>query len=190
MPRTLADLIRRISKGYGIPDSEARSLLGKLQFTVSLDDLTDVEATDVFSQRPCIGGTSGAGGVGTFFEIQLRNPERSGVIVVVEAFGIASDTDTTWELQIADTVLTNLITTKAFRDRRIRGAPAAEIRTLVSGGAGTPTGFTSRLLANDSKYFTGANYALCDGQGLLLGVSVAQIDTRAFFLWTEESAGA
>ncbi len=188
MPRTLADIVRRVSRGYGIPTSEAERLLGRPIFSILIDDLRDEEATDVFSQRPSYGSILSPATAAVNSRIQLFNPAGSGVIAVLNRVLIASDVLSAFQGSELDTPFGNQVVTKAFRDRRITGNPACDIdHSEIGAAVGGAIKINGRLAA-DIPVVVELDIILQAGQGFHFGLNTQnQLITGTFF-WREEAA--
>jgi len=187
VPRNFGDIVRRVSRGYGIPETQAASLLGRPVFTISIDDLTDEEASDVFVLRPSI-GRIGVGAVAAQFpQAQILNPAASGVIAIVEQLFIESDTTADVRFSLSNVELANLGTEVAFRDRRIPGAPAIELRNGNAVGAVGTRIFRLPIEAGVTYHIPNLNLLLGQDQGLIIELETVNIELELSLLWSEET---
>ncbi len=186
MPKTIADLTRRVSRGYGLPVSQARALLGNPIFTIQLDDLRDEEASDVFVVRPSWGTIGQEAVVGEFSHVQIFNPLGSGVLCVVEEVLLDSSAADFARIGRSDTALATAGTQQNFRDRRIRGAPACLLRrdTNAVQQVTSDIGFS---IPASTTIRTGLDAILEPGRGLGFELITANLTLTVSVVWREET---
>lgn len=187
MPRNFGDIVRRVSRGYGIPETQAAALLGKPVFVIAIDDLTDEEASDVFVLRPSIGRV-GVGAVAAEFpQAQILNPPASGVLAILEQLFIESDTAADVRFSFSNVALANLGAEVAFRDTRVPGAPAVQLRNDNAVGAVGTRIFRLPIEAGVTYHIPNANILLAQNQGLIIELETVNIELELGLLWSEET---
>ncbi len=152
MPHQLASYESRLMRGLGVTQRQAAEFLDRLVPTVLLGDVTGFEASDAFFQRPFISMDLAGAVVGEESQTQLFNPLGSGVDIVLELGMVRVPGATDVELRVSSAGLGNLSITKGFRDRRLTGLPAGELRSASDavGGTGDILGFLA-LAASPSE---------------------------------------
>ncbi len=186
MPRKFADIVRRVSKGYDLPPAEARALLGRPVFTISIDDLRDEEASDVFVLRPSWGdGISGAV-AGEFSRVVLFNPDASGVLATLEHVSADVGADQSVRLGNADVDI-GVGDVPGFRDRRIVGFPAVEIQTATNAANQIVPHRTIQLTAGTTVELLTSPILLEPGTGLGIEGNTVNDFVRVNFIWREET---
>lgn len=135
--------------------------------------------------RPAFGGSSITGSAGQYPGLQLWNPSGSGVLVLLDRLLVACtpNINICWRKYTA--ALGTLVTTKAWMDSRIAGAPVAEIRTEdVAVSNGTLLGYL-RFSGLDEFFIPFGKMILAPGSGFgLSGGAVASV-LYATFQWRE-----
>lgn len=155
--------------------------------TLIVGDMTGIESSDSFDVRPCVGGTDlAAGGAGTFNEIQILNPARSGILVIPELVLAGSATAQLLQVRTHDTALATALaaTALSFRDRRIAGEPVAELRTAA------PAVIDGTLIINFNVAAGVAqnvpmDFILLPGMGLLLNAGSSNTTLTGTWYWRE-----
>ena len=118
------DVARKLARFFGIDGSSPAPTLAPEIVSVALvADLTDVDVEDSGYERPCTGAGQVAAGAGTRSNVQLYNPENSGVIVTVEAAIVSLTSANVFSLRNYDTELSTVSTSNGLRDRRLGGGP-------------------------------------------------------------------
>lgn len=153
-------------------------------FTVPIDDLTDVEASDVFVNRICVGSGNITAGAGVFAHTQLFNPADSGVLAIPVVVVVSSATAQVVELRTHDTAIATLRAEVGFRDRRLNGSPAAEIRDAATAAVGSTVALF-RIPASESISIP-LDFILDEGNGIVIIAGTAQTDIQGNWYWTEE----
>lgn len=125
MAHQLASFQSRLSRGLGITPAQAAIFLDKAIPVIQLGDVTGFDASDTFYERPIIlrGGIGPTAAVNS--HVQCFNPLESGVDVILDLAVVRLITAGDVNLLTHDAALAAASTRKAFRDRRIRGLPAA-----------------------------------------------------------------
>lgn len=187
MPRRLADLERRISRGYGIPAAEARRLLTSSVFTIRLDDLSDVEASDIFANRPVAGITAVTSAAAELAHVGIFNPVGSGVLTLVSLIFANSDAAQSLDIRTTSVPLTGSAVFGEFTDRRLTGAGASEIRNQSAAVAIGVLAIRVRVLASTTLPIP-VLFVLPEGRGINVVETAAQQTLTATFIYTEEDA--
>lgn len=162
-------------------------MASRLLFTVSLDDLTDVEASDVFVLRPAIsrGGQLGAGG--ELAHVQLFNPANSGIITIVDLALLESSTTDLISIRTTTEAIGSLGAQEGFRDRRLSGGPATQVRQLSDVAAqGSQVG-TIRIPTAESVQVP-LDFILAPGTGINLINTTVALTLAVTWYFTEEDA--
>ncbi len=187
----IAVIIERVARALGIPEQQARNLMLRSAPVLLVGDITRPEDSDVFNERLCIGNRVQVQQAGQYAHIQLYNPPGSGVIATCDLASVANlNTASRIDLRVYDTALSTaaLAANHAFRDRRIAGEPACQIRyqdnaaTLGESVRSFSTG------AADSKPVA-VDFILQPGQGILFGGASTNNGLESVFWWTERQQG-
>ncbi len=187
MPRAFADILRRVEKGYNLPTSRALELVGRPVFTISLDNLLDIEASDVFVLRPAFGVAESGAVALQFSTVQLFNPARSGVVLVLEQIVSSSPAVIVHGLGEHNTAIGGTNDTLDFRDQRIDGAPAAELRTASFAALQFINSLELITEINVSLFSPRLDVIIAEGQGFAVAGATVETAVRANFLWREET---
>ena len=186
MAHRLASLTQALQRGLDLTELQASELLQRITPTIALADLTGFESSDAFLNRPSWGSALAAAVVGENGHCQIFNPAESGIEVEIETILASLGSAGVAVLSSFDTALTTLDTSPQFRDRRIRGSPAAEVRRQNNAGT-LGTGIIGvDLLALTTFTFT-TPVLLREGQGLQVEAATVNVALRGSFFWTERS---
>lgn len=154
----------RLIRGLGLTQKQAAEFLERLVPTVALGDVTGFEASDAFFQRPLFGTHASTAVAAQTGKLQLFNPLGSGVDVILELAIIRSAAAANVSYAVHDTAFATEVQTKGFRDRRLTGLPASELRTLTDASApGTEVGLV--LLAATPSEIVPLDVLLSPGRG-------------------------
>jgi len=188
VPRNFADIIRRVSRGYDIPTSEALRLVGRPIFTIDLDSLIDEEASDVFVLRPSWATGFQAAVGAEFSHVQLFNPIGSGVIGVVEEVWLEVGAAMRIRVGNSDVALASVGAAAGFRDRRIAGAPAIVIAVDTNVANQVVTRADINIPDTTSFRLPPSGVVLSPGTGIGFEGLTVNISLQASVKWREESA--
>jgi len=129
--------------------------------------------------------SQGAGGAGTFSMNQLFNPADSGVVIHVDAVNILADAGQTIHILEFDTALTTEAGTKGFRDRRLRGEPAGQVRTQANNPILGVNRFRTAVEAANVAVFQLLDVFLNPGQGVHISGVGTNNAIFSGWLWDE-----
>jgi len=182
----LASYESRLIRGLGLTPKQAQAFLEKAIPVIALGDVTGFEASDAFFQRPWFGsGTRGATAA-ELAQVQVFNPLGSGVDVILELAVISPQTTQDVQFRVDTVALATLTTDRSFRDRRITGNPANEIRTRSDAAAlGTFIGLAN-VGASPSEAIP-LDILLPPGQGFNLNGTVVNNTLQVLFYGFEQN---
>lgn len=133
-----ASLAQRIRTALqDIREPGAVALLQRLTPTLSMMDLTQPENYDATDRRYCVGQGNFAAVAGQAAQVQLFNPENSGVLTLVKSWIAYVENEGFVNVCRFDTQLAGGTGTKGFADSRITGGPATLVLTSTAVGQGT-----------------------------------------------------
>lgn len=117
--------------------------------------------------------------------VQLFNPNNSGVIVHVDSIMVANGANATvCFIAEHDVALTTNVTTLGYRDRRLAGAPVAQIRRLSTGSTLGNDRLSMRLSVQETILIPLDTY-LGPGQGILVVLATTDTEVQASYYWEE-----
>ncbi len=187
MSRNFADIVRRVERGYGLPTSEARALLGRPLFTIALDTLTDEEASDVFVLRPAL-GTRVQGAVALeFSHVQYFNPPASGVIAIFDKFILDVSADAFGRIGFTTAALGSTGGAAGFKDRRVSGAPAIELRSDTNVAGQVTSLHSFRIEATVPTVLRDLGIIIPPGTGVDVELEAVNIQLITNAQWREET---
>lgn len=118
---------------------------------------------------------------------QLFNPAGSGVAIHVDSAYISVPSAASFTVRIFDTALTTLSSESGYRDRRLDGSPAGQVRgSSVAVVQGTVR-LRLQVPANESVLIP-LDMFLGVGQGVHFACSTANLDSTTDFFWEEARA--
>ena len=178
---------RKLARRFGIKGEEVAPFLSpEIVPIVVVADLSTPQEEDTDYQRSGWGAEVIGGTVGNQSHVQLFNPAGSGAIIHVEAVLVTIDTAGVIRLVQYDAALTTLSAQIAWRDRRISGAPSAEVRIQDNNGALGSIRGLARLPAAEGALIP-LDVTLSPSEGVLVVPSTQNVECMATYFFTERS---
>jgi len=180
------DVGKKLRRRYGLMGPEpVTEISPALSPVVIVDDLTGPALHDVGYIRTCIGSLRTSAVVAENAHVQLFNPVGSGVDLLVEGAIASAGAANTVMLRLHDTALT-VQGSEFFRDRRLTGNPAGEIRGVSQGGLLGSQVALIRVAAAESIIIP-ADVILEPGTGVLVALEGTNDTLEGNFYWSERS---
>ena len=182
-----ADITAKLVKRFGLKaGSIAPTLSPELVPVVLVADLTSpVEESSAY-MRVAMGTAVIPGVAAKFGQSQLFNPKKSGVVAMVEVVDVSIETAGPAQITTHDTAVGSAVSTVAFRDRRIPGLPATQVRSQTDAGVPGSTIWTGELPAAEVIRIPIA-MILGPGNGLVFANSRLDDDLRVSWSWFERA---
>jgi len=179
------DIARKLARRFGIDGpAPADTLAPEIVPVVLVEDLTAPDEEDSGYERTCIGKQSVGALAANYSYVQLYNPSGSGVLVVVEAMILSVGGNSAISIRNYDTAATSLGTDLSFRDRRLSGAPAAQVR-YVQSGANLGDAVAQAFAVGNDQYLTPLDFLLSPGKGLCTRPDTQNVQNITTLFWSE-----
>lgn len=181
-PVQLIGAARALQQKYG--------LLGKvsLQLDETIVPVSVVDTLESTDKRPAAGQARASAEALELGHVQLFNPADSGVLVELEKIVFSQSAAAIIVFDFFDTALTNLGGDTEWRDRRLPGLPAAQVRqqtNLTQLGINN-TFFAFDQIVNESTQVE-QSVVLLPGMGMtVVGLTINTL-VRSAFVWTERN---
>lgn len=179
------EIARKLQRRLGTDGPAPVHTVGpELVPVVLVEDFTTPTPEDTGFERMCLGYSGIAAEAAKYAHAGIFIPSGSGLVAHVEAAMITHEGAGWLELRTYDAAALSSTGTKAFRDRRITGSPAA-----VIAGQNNATQLGTFVAAfevpGDESIQIPIDVVIGDGQGILLTSPTVDKDINAAIYWRE-----